>query len=329
MKLTIAIPTFNRHENLKNTLVRLLPQVTDQCMLLIIDNHSDVPVASWAEEFIGNYPDVSWRIIRNRINVGGNSNILRCFEYCESDWLWTLGDDDEITQDAIATIFEDISLHNSCMNINYYSPHKLHVVRKELKVFQGKSQFIESIDFFGASIYMSANVYNVSKLKDHWVANDNTSSCAAHWLILYKNISEKDHVIVSNKIICYNVFERTEYSPASLYIIRGFATLFDLIESKTEKDILIKKFAYVAENWLTFDKTMMYLLIEYIRSNKTTDILFFFKRFYTSFYSLFGLKYAFKYYVFYSILLLSPTLAFALVRQIILRKKSIDIGDFV
>ena len=43
--ITIAIPTYNRNRTLKENLRLLLPQLTDRCRLLIIDNCSDTPVA--------------------------------------------------------------------------------------------------------------------------------------------------------------------------------------------------------------------------------------------------------------------------------------------
>ena len=50
MKLTIAIPTYNRNEILKANLEKLLPQVTDECNVVIFDNCSDTPVKEVIEE---------------------------------------------------------------------------------------------------------------------------------------------------------------------------------------------------------------------------------------------------------------------------------------
>ena len=99
MKLTIAIPTYNRNEILKANLEKLLPQVTDECNVVIFDNCSDTPVKEVIEELVNTYPDINISIVRNRYNIGMTANILKCFEQCSDTWLWILGDDDEVVDE--------------------------------------------------------------------------------------------------------------------------------------------------------------------------------------------------------------------------------------
>ena len=42
--LTIAIPTYNRHDRLLKTVDALIPQLNENCTILIIDNNSDVSI---------------------------------------------------------------------------------------------------------------------------------------------------------------------------------------------------------------------------------------------------------------------------------------------
>ena len=44
IKLTIAIPTFDRNEILRANLAKLIPQLTPACELVILDNCSTEPV---------------------------------------------------------------------------------------------------------------------------------------------------------------------------------------------------------------------------------------------------------------------------------------------
>ena len=101
MKLTIAIPTYNRNEILKNNLRKLIPQITSDCKILILDNCSDVPVLDSLRDIIKEYSNVDINVIRNSYNLGLTGNILRCFEMCTDPWLWVLGDDDEVKDGAI------------------------------------------------------------------------------------------------------------------------------------------------------------------------------------------------------------------------------------
>jgi abequosyltransferase len=82
--LTIAIPTYNRSEQIKATISLLLPQLTPECFLLIIDNHSDVPVSESLAALLATLPQSQYSIVRNRVNIGGNANIVRCFELCDT-----------------------------------------------------------------------------------------------------------------------------------------------------------------------------------------------------------------------------------------------------
>ena len=56
MRLTVAIPTYNRNATLKATLEHLLPQWNERCKLLILDNHSDVPVEETLRDLLAAYP---------------------------------------------------------------------------------------------------------------------------------------------------------------------------------------------------------------------------------------------------------------------------------
>ena len=108
MKLTIAIPTYNRNDILEQNIGLLLPQLNSDCKLLIIDNHSSIPVEETLNPYILKFPHVSIEVIRNRVNVGGNANVLRCIEFCETEYLWILSDDDPVLNNAVETIFKYI-----------------------------------------------------------------------------------------------------------------------------------------------------------------------------------------------------------------------------
>ena len=66
MKLTIAIPTYNRNEILYKKIEKLLPQITDECRVVIFDNCSDVPVKDTIENLMENFSYIDLRIVRNQ-----------------------------------------------------------------------------------------------------------------------------------------------------------------------------------------------------------------------------------------------------------------------
>lgn len=155
--LTIAIPTYNRNQTLLTNLGRLLPQLTSDCRMLIIDNNSDQPVEATLVGHLAQIPPLDYRIVRNRANIGANANILRCFELCETTWLWVLGDDDLVEPTAISTILEHIRLYPDAVCVNF-SVEQLHA-RSDVVTTCGQEQFVEVIDSLANFIFISTNIY--------------------------------------------------------------------------------------------------------------------------------------------------------------------------
>lgn len=117
--LTIAIPTYGRNSILHGNLGLLLPQLTPECRLLILDNCSPEPVEASLAALLSQFPDARARIVRNVTNIGANANILRCVELCETPWVWILGDDDPPLPNAIDTLLEAVKSHRECVLINF------------------------------------------------------------------------------------------------------------------------------------------------------------------------------------------------------------------
>lgn len=107
MILTVAIPTYDRNAILRKHLALLMPQLTPDCELLIIDNCSPTPVIETIGDLLDSYPEVNARVERNRVNIGAGANLLRCIERCETEWIWVLSDDDLPKPDAIETILKN------------------------------------------------------------------------------------------------------------------------------------------------------------------------------------------------------------------------------
>lgn len=332
--LTISIPTYNRPEQLKRTLTYLLPQMTSECFLRIIDNYSTIAVKDYTESIIKQYPGIKYEIVRNKINVGADNNIMRCFEYCETDWLWTLGDDDILTDNAIEIILTDIDKYKEAVNINYYSPSPNHPERsKEVFAF-GKVGNIESMDSFGAAIFISSNVYNfkiISAKHDLSQSYHYTYSCASQWFILYCSLGDKGLSIYSSKVICTNGDIIDNYAIHSMYSLKvasGFASFIELLTTKELKKILISKLKTSTAAWITFDSIVKALVVEYKRDN-SLNILLPLQQIYSRFYKYFGIKVRLKFWFIYSLLLISPKFTYQIIRYLYLKKRNIDLNIFI
>lgn len=193
--LTIAIPTFNRKELLQACLTELIAQV-DQAdtsaavRIIVIDNASPEPVSGTLE----NLP--SWaEVRRNPFNVGGNANILRCFEACTTPWLWVIGDDDLPEPGAIRAALDSISKHHEAVAIIHAVRNK--IVRQHQWDTHGLESFLTRLDSFGNALFLPSTLYNLATLRPRFdLGYHYAYSCAPHLVLLLTSLAEHGGRIV-------------------------------------------------------------------------------------------------------------------------------------
>lgn len=154
--LTIAIPTFNRPEKIRRQVLSILPYLSADVKLVVLDNYSDVEVSTlFDKSIIGKVT-----FIRNSFNIGADANIAKCFDTCQTKWLWTLSDDDIITEDALRIILHDIRLFRDCLFINYNKSQSQQIV--------GIHNFVlKKVSSYSDLFWMSICLYNVELLSPY------------------------------------------------------------------------------------------------------------------------------------------------------------------
>jgi glycosyltransferase involved in cell wall biosynthesis len=161
--LTIAIPTYRRPEALRKVLARLLPQLTPACRVVVLDNASPEGWPADITACVAPYGDAV-RLTRNRVNLGMSGNFLRCFESCETEWLWLLCDDDEPTATAVAEVLAHCDRHGDAAFINFTTAH----VRRTAPVTAtGLDALIARIDDFGLLLFASVGLYRMPAILPH------------------------------------------------------------------------------------------------------------------------------------------------------------------
>jgi glycosyltransferase involved in cell wall biosynthesis len=93
MRLTIYIPTFQRLE-LAACLESILPQLTDDCRLIVSDNDPEQSARQYCQ-------DARILYSHNYLNVGADGNCLRSLACTDDEYLWVFGDDDIMLPNAI------------------------------------------------------------------------------------------------------------------------------------------------------------------------------------------------------------------------------------
>jgi glycosyltransferase involved in cell wall biosynthesis len=202
--LTIAIPTYNRNKILKQNLIDLIPQLTKDCRLFIIDNNSEVSVQSEIKDLIGKYPDKNINIIRNKHNVGLTGNIIKCFELSEDGWLWIVGDDDKVKADAISTIMNDVNKNSEKLFISYAWDEPSFKRNGDIKI-RGIDELIDSMESLGVILFISTSVYNVKKVSGNIsYGSFFQSTYAPHLVILFMSLKNGGECILTNRQIVTN-----------------------------------------------------------------------------------------------------------------------------
>lgn len=113
-KLAVIIPSYNRLEKLVVTLRKLCPQIVDGVSVTVIDNcsetHYETLCPELEPELLDYMSNGKIKFTRNRFNIGVSANLMRSFETCESEWMWLLADDDDISEYAVSRILDEIEL---------------------------------------------------------------------------------------------------------------------------------------------------------------------------------------------------------------------------
>lgn len=209
MKLTIAIPTFNRNNILKENLKKLLPQITENCRIIIFDNCSDIPVENSLKDLLESSSQVDISVVRNRYNVGMTANILKCFEACNDPWLWVLGDDDEVTDGAVARILNDIEKQQK-MHFLTYAWDEDSFKRKKKLITKGIDQFLEQFETFGAVLFLSTSIYNMKKISSGMsFAHFFQTSYAPHLVMLFMSLGDHGKCAFYKDQIVFNEADKT------------------------------------------------------------------------------------------------------------------------
>jgi glycosyltransferase involved in cell wall biosynthesis len=168
--LSICIPTYNRPEKIRSTIIKLagIKQI-DFVKILIVDNCSPVSVLEIYNNLGIKLKNI--RIVRNSTNIGIAANIMRCIEYAETDWIWLLSDDDIAFENAVEIISNDIHqvelLHTNTVLLKYSSKlasdsSDVGTINKAIyiKTIEELFVFLTQNNFFPSFLFMSSEIIN-------------------------------------------------------------------------------------------------------------------------------------------------------------------------
>lgn len=219
--LQIIIPTFDRNQKLTKTVGAILAMDGIGVQrVTIFDNCSKVPVE---ETLLSAGIDLRRVvIIRNRYNIGGNANILRCFELSESDWVWIIGDSDSPEKTSLVTVQAAIKNHPDALRIGFSKSGSAGVA-------VGVRGFIDSIESFSQTLFISSAVYKAAEMRHHLnIGHHFCYSMAPHLALLLSALGSGGKTVsVDQDIVNPETPDKRDCWPTSPSYL-GFSTLIEL-----------------------------------------------------------------------------------------------------
>lgn len=117
MILSLCIPTYNRADDLKNSLKRINAQLIrlDECMVhmievRVLDNFSSDNTELICKKFSSESRS-KFSYQKNPKNIGFDGSIAKLYSDSEGEYVWFISDDDEIIEGKIKCILDILKLH--------------------------------------------------------------------------------------------------------------------------------------------------------------------------------------------------------------------------
>lgn len=109
--LTIAIPTYNRPENLEKILIQLEKQPNEKLVILISDDNS--PDNGETRRVVTKYQRSMPNLVfnRNEKNLGFSGHVCKLYELAETRYIWFFCDDDTLLPNAVDNMISSLRKH--------------------------------------------------------------------------------------------------------------------------------------------------------------------------------------------------------------------------
>jgi len=198
MKLSIAIPTYNRSYFLDNNLKQLLKEYNNNFEIIIQDNASTDNTEEIVEKYIKSGLPIIYE--RNLTNLGWTKNFEICFKKAKTKYMILLGDDDIIVNGGVDIILNNINEYNP--DLIFMNAFSIKNYNKEYYASKNDSQQFDLDEFLCETILqfrlISSYVINteyVKKVKEF-------SGNFAHLHVVFETLSNaKKFIKINNKLI--------------------------------------------------------------------------------------------------------------------------------
>jgi glycosyltransferase involved in cell wall biosynthesis len=251
LKLSIAIPTYNRKDVLQETLASILPQMTEEVEIVISDNGSEDGTREWLQHYSMQHAQI--QVVGFESNQGIDRNIVNVLSHCLGEYVFLFSDDDVLLPDSLKKILQELKeKHPVAMCLNHFAFKHPHVHERTPSFLPTRRKvFTSGEDFFvycGLG-FLSSLIFKRDKAFSYFSSVNFGWECA--------------HLeILSRIVLCH----------PGLYIYKGEVSVagralakprYDLIYScilypKKVYDTLLQQRLLQKKSYLVFVKRLMY-----------------------------------------------------------------------
>lgn len=159
--LSICIPTWNRSKILSMSLDCFRKQLSSidlsEIELFVSDNCSDDDTPQVVQSFIEQGLPITYN--RNTENIGAAGNFIKCMQWASGKYIWLLGDDDLIEDDAINYLLEKICKYD----YGLIHIHQFKDIESECVEYNNLDSFYNKISYW--LTFMSGSIFRKEIVK--------------------------------------------------------------------------------------------------------------------------------------------------------------------
>lgn len=228
-KLEIFVITYNRANDLKKTLEKLLSSPFCRCKLTILDNCSNDETNKICSRYQKQFSN--FQAIRHPKNIGASANYLRAVELSNKEYTWILCDDDQYdfsytykTEKAITENFDLILVGEpSITNIN-------RCFKTTVQKLNEKILYYYTLSFIPSIIYKT-ELFDSKCIQEGY---KNAATQYPHFPFINKTVQNDYSIYISNIIVKRSKFNSPPLSNLN-WLINWIKCCLIINEKKTRK----------------------------------------------------------------------------------------------
>ena len=221
--LDIILITYNRVDKLKEIVSDILDgnSPIKNCNITFLDNCSTDGTSEFLDELSKKYDNINH--IRHKVNIGGNANIVRAFEYVTKKYFWILCDDDRLIFEYWYKVYDALKSDQYDIIQTYTDP----------KVFSGETYNEKLAKLLIEIVLLPAAIYRSQYLKEDVIFNSyiNIYALIPHMALISKIINDNGKIYFCeryDKQIVWQGYSEPNYRKGVKRTVHPFVKGMDL-----------------------------------------------------------------------------------------------------